>query len=100
MRFFKFISVVLFAVVGATYAQANDLRPMTLQECVQLAIKYNFDVQIRRIDPEIARFNLAGSYAYYVPSAEGAIIRSSNTREGGVNNQTGTVFPPNISESE
>ena len=33
-----------------------------------MALQNNYDVQIARYNPEIARFNLEGSYAVYEPA--------------------------------
>jgi outer membrane protein len=44
-----------------------NVRPISLQEAVGLALQNNYDVQIARYNPEIAGYNLAGSYAVYEP---------------------------------
>jgi HAE1 family hydrophobic/amphiphilic exporter-1 len=50
-------------------AQTNTppIHPISLQECMDLALKHNLDVQIERFNPEIARLNLGGAYGAYDP---------------------------------
>jgi outer membrane protein TolC len=55
------------AMAADTNAPANT-KPLTLEECFQIALKHNLDVQIVRINPEIARYSLSGAYAGYDPS--------------------------------
>lgn len=43
------------------------VRPLSLQESIQMALQHNLGLQIERFSPQVARFNLAGSYAYYDP---------------------------------
>lgn len=60
-------------LVGAGWlllaAQPNHAapRPLSLRECIELALEHNLDVQIERYGPEIARFNLRGAYGAYEP---------------------------------
>src|SRR5690606_35910764 len=44
------------------------VRPISLNEAVQMAIQNNYAVQIVRRNPDIARFALEGSYGIYEPS--------------------------------
>ena len=51
-------SLALFvAGTGMAETQTNAVRQMSLQECVQLALANNFDVQIERFNPQIAGYN-------------------------------------------
>ena len=52
----------------ATNQIANAVvRPISLEETVRLALQHNLGLQIERLSPEINRFNLAGSLAYWDP---------------------------------
>ena len=82
MRFVKLTCVALLGMLGVASAQTNAIRPMTLAECIRLAVENNFDVKFERYNPEITRFNLEGAYAYYTPAFESSFIHYSNTREG------------------
>ena len=44
-------------------------RQISLQECIDLAMKYNIELQIDRYGPEIARYNLKSAYGAYDPVA-------------------------------
>src|SRR5438128_4669255 len=58
----------IFAV-HCSLAQTSELTPrfLSLKECIELALEHNFDLQIERYAPEIARFNLSSSYGDYDP---------------------------------
>ena len=42
-------------------------RPMSLQDCIQEALKHNLDVQISRYDPQFQLYTLRGNYSAYDP---------------------------------
>ena len=46
---------------------APPARYLTLADCVFTALMQNHSLQIERLNPEIARGNLYGSYGYYDP---------------------------------
>jgi outer membrane protein TolC len=46
-----------------------NTRSISLQEAIELALQHNFDIQIQRYLPELARFNLEGAYGAYDPVA-------------------------------
>ncbi len=52
--------------VGQTNSSV-EVRRMTLQDCVQMALQHNLDLQIDRYNPQIALFNLRGYYGGYDP---------------------------------
>lgn len=102
MRFQTSVLILLMAWGAApgVSAQTNAVRSVSLRDAIQMAIEHNFDVQIQRVGPEIARFNLESAYAYYVPAFQASAFHRSSTSEGGVNPQTGQVFPATISSGE
>ena len=57
----------LVVVSAATQPARAEKRSVTLNECLQLALKHNLDLQIERYSPQIARFNLGASFGYYDP---------------------------------
>ncbi|MDB6028646.1 MAG: hypothetical protein JWM68_4869 [Verrucomicrobiales bacterium] len=102
MRKISLIGILFLVVTGTGIAEAetNTVRQMTLQECVQLALANNFDIQIERFNPQIAGFNyerLRG--VYYDPVFDTTVLHSYNSREGGLNQNTGQPFPSSTSES-
>ncbi len=65
-------SVLAFALALAgtlAVAQTNapEVRPMSLEDVIQVALQHNLDIQIVRYTPEIAQFNLAATYGAYDP---------------------------------
>src|SRR2546423_543946 len=67
-------------------AQTNtpEARSMSLEDCIEVALKHNLDVQIKRLSPEISRFTLAGAYGAYDPSLYGAAQYESRRQPGSV----------------
>ena len=65
--------LILSVLVGMNYlgdlrADTNRVQKLvTLEECIQTALLQNRDLQIERLNPEIARATLSGSYGYYDP---------------------------------
>jgi outer membrane protein TolC len=69
MKIFSVVSV-FFAAVFTTTAQTNlnvAAREMSLQDCIQMALSHNFDVQIERFDPQASLYNLRADYSGYDP---------------------------------
>src|SRR5438876_10303872 len=60
--------LLLTTFVADTRSQGQTNRLLSLSECIQLAVLHNYDVQIERLAPEIARYNLDGAYGAYEPS--------------------------------
>src|SRR2546430_16174754 len=57
------------AMVAASAQTTNSvIKSLTLEDCLQTALQHNFDVQIKRYGPEIARYTLGISYAGYDPT--------------------------------
>lgn len=82
------------------FAQTNSVRPLSLQECIRLALEHNFAVKIERLNPLISRFRLESAAAYTDPILSGEASHSSNTSEGGVFQGTGLPFPASVSERQ
>src|SRR5438132_832953 len=63
--------IVLGLTCGACVASGQiarqTSRPLSLRECLDLALQHNLDVQIERYRPEIARYFLKGAYGAYEP---------------------------------
>lgn len=69
----RLLRILLVLVSGCTVviAQTNPtvrVRQLSLQDCIQLALQHNLNLQIDRYSPEIARFNLWADYGAYDPS--------------------------------
>jgi outer membrane protein len=55
------------AALGQTNVAAN-VRQLSLQDCVQLALQHNLDLQIDRYNPQLALYTLWGAYGGYDPT--------------------------------
>ena len=63
----------VYAALTNTLALENTasgpVRELTLQECIDLTLQHNIELQIDRYIPGIARYNLQSSYGAYDPTA-------------------------------
>jgi outer membrane protein TolC len=65
---------ILFVLASAgtvAMAQTNatpNVRQISLQDCIQLALAHNLDLQIDRYNPEIGLYNLRAAYGAYDPA--------------------------------
>ncbi|MGV3772241.1 MAG: TolC family protein [Verrucomicrobiales bacterium] len=66
---------------------AMNMRSISLQEAIQMALEQNYGVQIIRFNPQIAGFNLRGSYGVYEPNLNFSATRSFNSSPGGFDPQ-------------
>src|SRR5438094_2024061 len=60
-------SLLLTALAAAARSEAQTNRLLSLRDCIQLALQHNYDVQIERLTPEIARYTLEASLGAYEP---------------------------------
>jgi len=67
MKLLSIICCGFFCVMGV-HAETNNVRSLSLQEAIKLAVAHNFDVQISRLTPDINSITLWGDYAAYDPS--------------------------------
>src|SRR5258708_3102200 len=70
MRLLRILWVLASAgtVALAQTNATNEVRQLSLQDAIQLALQHNLDLQIDRYYPQIALFNLKGSYGAYDPT--------------------------------
>jgi len=61
-----FVTATL-AALGQTNPPANS-RELSLQDCIELALKHNLDLKIDRYNPELQLFGLQAFYGYYDPT--------------------------------
>ncbi|PYJ63739.1 MAG: hypothetical protein DME24_00805, partial [Verrucomicrobia bacterium] len=69
MRILQNILAGFCVAMVAARAQTTNVttKNLTLEDCLETALQHNFDVQIKRFSPEIARYTLGVSYAGYDP---------------------------------
>ena len=72
------------AVIAAAQTAPSPAasRALSLQECIQLALTHNLDVQIGRLSTDIARFNLSGAYGAYDPPSRFRATRAYVSQPG------------------
>jgi outer membrane protein len=92
MKLFGIVSLFI-ATTATVVAQTNapETRKLSLAECIEISLEHNFDVQIVRFNPQIARYTLAGSYGAYDPSLSLSGQHENSTQPGGVDTQ-GRIF--------
>ncbi|MBM3881475.1 MAG: TolC family protein [Verrucomicrobia bacterium] len=86
------------AMAGATDGP-GQMRPLSLSDCIQMALAHNLDVQIQRLGPELAGLSLSGAYGAYDPNFTASAVRASSSVPGGVDEQ-GRLFPSTVNESD
>src|SRR5712691_4204807 len=65
---------ILLAIAGLAspaWSQTNALqvKKLSLEDCIAISVQHNFDVQIKRYDPDVARLAVSIDYGtYYDPS--------------------------------
>jgi outer membrane protein len=50
-------------------SEPETIMELSLQQCVDLTVRNNLELQIARYNPEISRYNLKGAYGAYDPTA-------------------------------
>jgi len=69
-----------------------NVRPVTLAEVIDLALRNNYDIQFARLNPEIARHNLDGAFGVYDPVFNFGYEYNFRSLPGGFDEQ-GRVVP-------
>ena len=108
MRFIKVTVALLSCVTLHLQAQAQPgsgatnvtVYPLSLQETIRFAVEHNLSLQIERYDPQIKRFDLAGSYSDYDPTFELRGSQGFNSFPGGYNSAAGFSTAANNTWSE
>ncbi|HNQ73303.1 MAG TPA: TolC family protein [Verrucomicrobiota bacterium] len=63
-------------------------RMLSLGDCIRIALEHNLDVQISRMDPEIAGFSLKSAYAGYDPTFSLSGRHNYELSPGGLDEQS------------
>ena len=79
--------------------QARQERMLSLTDCINLALEHNFNVQISRLDPDVAGFQLKSSYAGYDPTFSLSARHGYALSPGGLDSQ-GRTYTGTESETE
>jgi HAE1 family hydrophobic/amphiphilic exporter-1 len=85
MRITQLICLALPWMMLQAGAQSIDtnkpIHLLSLEDCLTMALQHNFDVQITRLNPVIARATLEASYGLYDPSFHATAQRFYNVSE-------------------
>lgn len=91
--------VLVAAALTVSAAETTLPRKVSLQECVEMALKKNLELRIERYNPDFALFNLAAARAGYEPALNLSGQHSYN--ESGSRLLSGGFFiPGSITESD
>lgn len=74
--------MVPWIILTASSAETPAARLITLDQCIELALRQNRELQIERLNPAIARASLSGAFGYYDPSFI-ADVRHENASDSG-----------------
>lgn len=89
------LAAVILGFVAVFSASAEDApeptRSLSLDDCVQMALNHNLDVQIQRINPVIDRFTLESSRGSYDPTWSSTIDESFRKSDVQINPQLGIL---------
>ena len=98
MRLTIHAAILFFCLATPTFAQLNEtnqtVRPITLDESVQLALRQNLNLQIARYNTRIAGAQLRGAYSYYDPEFRTDYSYNFIAREGRIDPTTGLQLRP------
>src|SRR5436309_4828413 len=83
------ILLALMGLSAGALAQTNppEIRTLSLEDCLAIAIRHNLDVQIKRYNPEISRFNLRVLQGAYDSSMYLSVQHDDNQQPGGSDSQ-------------
>jgi outer membrane protein TolC len=83
------IALILAATAASALGQTNgpEQKAMSLEECITIALRHNLDVQIKRFNPDIARYTLDASYGTYDPTFNSSGGHDYNQSPGGFDTQ-------------
>ena len=95
-------TVLVLFTAGNVPAQSakTETRPLTLDECVALALEHNFDVQIERLNPEVSRLSLEAAYAPYEPGLSFSMFEDYGRRAGFLDPTLNIPRPANETTTE
>jgi outer membrane protein len=74
----------------------NDVKLLSMQDCIQLALEHNLDIQIQRYNPKIAYYTLEGAYGAWDPNMTLSGSRFFTVQGGGLTAQNIPIPPGQI----
>lgn len=95
----KFRPLLAAAVAATTLSVAQAelaQKPVSLDDCIQMALRHNFDVRIQRYGPRVAELALSSAYTAYDPTFTASAGQGFRRSEAGFNP---SVFNPPSNEN-
>jgi outer membrane protein TolC len=96
----SFLAVVIATAVLPLTGEESQTRQLSLEDCIQLALQHNLDIQIVRREPDIARMNLSLAYAGYDPVFSAGYNHYFNQNPGSYNPNINLFIPGSSTESD
>lgn len=101
MKFSLLLAAALSASAPSVFAEAVTEKPVSLDDCVAMALQRNLSIRIARFAPQTARLTLSSDYAPYDPSFTTAVRQGySQTPLTPVSNPGAYVPPANQNWNE
>jgi outer membrane protein TolC len=85
-------------VVTNIYGEVKT-RVVTLDECIQMALKHNFVIKIEEYAPQLVGYNLSGAYGAYDPMFRVTAQHQNSSSEGGID-QNNLPIPNSTRETD
>ena len=73
--------------IAQDVATPKNVKKMSLQDCIEVALEHNFTIQIARYNPRLAEYNLWGSYGVYDPLFTASYNHDYTLSPGGIDAQ-------------
>jgi len=87
------------AACMAADAEAPKVRTMSMDDCVKSALEHNLDVQIERLNPDIARYAVSMGYAAYDPNFSVSGNHAFSMSPGSIDRTTRLNIPGGINDA-
>lgn len=104
---FKPVLSVGFVCLSTLFTQAQTafntnrtIKSLSRDDCVRMAVESNLRIQVLQFDPNLRRYELAASKGFYDPEFTTDYRRSSSSREGSVDPQTGLTGNSNTTDED
>ena len=91
---------VFFAVLSLQAQTDVPTRPISLKQCLQLALENNFNIAIGRYEPQLRSYALGADYSYYDPQFTVSALHTFETSEGEYDPRTGIQSPAGSGREE
>jgi outer membrane protein TolC len=97
-RFLLALLSVAATTLGAETASSSK-RIVSLEDCIQMALQHNLDLQIERYNPQISLHNLSVAYAGYDPNFTISGEHDFSLAGGGIDPTTKLALPASTSDA-